>query len=265
MSRFSISIITYILRTLNNGRLVTSFPLSLLLAVMPLAIAIAGYEPPPGQTPPSGGTTTSGTRGGCGNSGEISLTALAPQNHVGQTISTHPTFAWFVPDAQPYAMEFRLYEYNSSGNSQAPSRTGRKLIQKIQLQSSSGIMSLSLPQESALSVGKRYRWQVIMICDPNHPSRALVTGAEIDVVEVPPTLETELSATTNPLEKATLYAEAGVWYDAIAETLNHQTEPRARELKLALLEDLIRLEAAETPENTSQPSMRLRQIVELVR
>jgi hypothetical protein len=59
-----------------------------------------GYQPPPPDR--SSGprrTTGGGTRGGgCEQQGEIDLTVLAPQTHIGQTASDHPTLVWYVPD-----------------------------------------------------------------------------------------------------------------------------------------------------------------------
>ena len=118
--------ILWLLKNRIDSRLVTSFVLSLSLTVT--TTAVAKYNPPPDQRPPGGYTTSSGSRGVCGVSGGTPLTVLAPQKHVGQTTSTHPTFAWFVPDYKPLPMEFILYQYNPGS---AP-----KLVHKIELQSS---------------------------------------------------------------------------------------------------------------------------------
>lgn len=232
-----------------NSRLVTSCILTCSLAVT--TAAWAGYKPPTNQKPPSSKTTSTVSRsGGCrGNSG-TTLTALAPSSHVGHTASTHPTFAWFVPDSQSYPVEFRLYQYEPNGD--------RTRIQAVMLQSQPGIMSLSLPKEQpGLTVGQRYRWQVVIFCNPNRPSSALVAEADIDVVEMPPALVGELSATSNSLERADLYAESGLWYDALGEAL-----AATQEFQLTLLEELARLEEITELAEDSTQSTRIRQILE---
>ena len=242
--------ILWLLKKTIDSRLVTSFVLSLSLTVT--TTAVAKYNPPPDQRPPGGYTTSSGSRGVCGVSGGTPLTVLAPQRHVGQTTSTHPTFAWFVPDSKPLPMEFILYKYSPGS---AP-----KLVHKIELRSSPGIMNLTLPEDKPdLTVGQRYLWQVAILCNSNHPSSDLVARAEIEVVQVPPALKRAL-ATKNRLEMADLYAEAGLWYDALREALEPAKDARLGEVASSLLEDLAELEEPKATQIESRQSANLRQI-----
>lgn len=252
-----------------NGKLLISAFLSLSLILGGVAFADdknGEGAPDPTHTGSTGGRLyqppadllspfedgSEGRRGGCTGDAQISLTALAPQSHVGQTASTHPTFAWFVPDAQPYEIIFQLYEYGSSGS--------RNVIQEIPLQSSPGIMTLSLPKDKpGLSVGQRYGWRVVLLCNPNSPSSALVAGADIDVVQTPGIF----SDSIDPLERAKQYAEAGLWYDALAEVLASGNE--ASILLEDLLKDLAELENLQAAENGSEQSQRLTQVVEELR
>ncbi|MFB2894664.1 DUF928 domain-containing protein, partial [Aerosakkonemataceae cyanobacterium BLCC-F50] len=174
-------------------RLLSASILTLFLSIV--SAAFAKYNPPPDQRPPRGNSIGGGSRGGGGCSGtsKTTLTALAPQQHIGQTVSTRPTFAWFVPDSQSYKIEFTLYEY-TSGN-------GPKRIEKIQLNSSPGIMKLSLPETIPdLTVGKTYLWQVAVLCNVNYPSNDLVTRAEIEVVPLPMNIKTLLAPVKYPLQ-----------------------------------------------------------------
>lgn len=196
--------------------------------------ALAAYQPPTDLKPPSVYTDSSGVRGGCKPSGGRSPTILAPITHVGQTTLSHPTFAWFVPDDQPTPMEFTLYEFDTNDD---PS----KLAYKHELQSLPGIMKLSLPiQLPGLTVGKRYLWQVETLCNRNHPSRNLLARAEIELVQMLPTLKTALSYRHQHSQKAILYAQAGIWYDALGEALS-STANEQLGIAASLLEDLIKL------------------------
>ncbi|MBE9191075.1 DUF928 domain-containing protein [Gloeocapsopsis crepidinum LEGE 06123] len=248
-----LSKLTKILTKRIDSKLVTSCILvySLVLG----NTVLAEYRPPADQKPPTTRTTSTVTRtGGCRGDKQTTLTALAPQKHTGQTVSSHPTFAWFVPDTESYPLEFRLYRYEVSGD--------RTLIQKIQLQSDRGIMSFSLPLDTPLVAGQRYHWQVVLLCNPNRPSSALVTGADLDVVATPHELASKLATTNIPQQRSHLYASAGLWYDALSTALT-ATNTQQR-LELDLLEDLAKLEDI-SDAHTVKYSSRIRPIIELER
>jgi hypothetical protein len=216
--------------------------------------AFADYKPPAKASAPSGQTTATGVRGVCSDSAAGKLTALAPHSYVGQTVSIRPTFAWFVPDSDAHALEFRLYHLNSDINSQP--------FYKAKMQSRSGIMQYTLPQKQAgLSVGQRYSWQVVLICDPNRPSTAQIAEAEIEVVVTPSTLKQELATAKNRLEKASQYAEAGIWYDALKETLLAPTNSVTLEARLKLLTSLAESEVSNALGAQSDQGYRLKQII----
>jgi hypothetical protein len=193
-------------------RVLTSCLLSLILGVT--QTALAGYKPPKDQKPPSSYSDSSGVRGNCHASNGQSLTPLAPVTHIGQTTSTHPTFAWLVFDHEPVTIEFTLYQFD--GNLQP-----KKLDRYTQRFSSSpGLMKRSLSKNlPGLSVGKRYLWQLQILCNPYRPSRNPIARAEIEVVPTPQTLLNNLAITDDPSLKANLYGKYGMWYDAIKEAL----------------------------------------------
>lgn len=208
--------------------LITLCVTSLVLAST--TIALAEYKPPRNQRPPNRRTTITGSRGECGINTETSLKLLAPQKHVGQTASIRPTFAWFVADFNPLPMKFRLYEYDLNQEPQ--------LLQEFSIQSQYGIMTLSLPEDKpALEIGKRYLWQVAILCDLEKPANDLVAMAEIDVIEMltPPLFIDNTSANVDVL------AEAGLWYDALGEAL----QLGQKDLIYELLKDLALLETTE--------------------
>lgn len=219
---------------------------------------VAEYIPPGDQKPPTSRTTGTVTRtGGCRKDKQATLTVLAPQKHTGQTVSSHPTFAWFVPDTESYPLEFRLYRYKANGD--------RTIIRKVRLQSQRGIMSFSLPLDTPpLVAGQRYNWQVILLCNPNRPSSALVAGADLDVVAMPNNLATTLATANNLQQKVNVYANAGLWYDALSTALTATTNKASQRLELELLEELANLEDASEP-HTTEYTTRIRRIIELER
>ncbi|MEG4211101.1 DUF928 domain-containing protein [Microcoleus sp. S13_B4] len=209
---------------------IASLMLSVSLSLAP--VALAKYTPPQDPSKPKD-TGTNTTRGGSceGNSPAI-LTALVPFSHVGQTISGHPTFTWFVPDRTPRPLQLRLF-----------TRTGQ-LLYRTEMQSQPGIMSVALPSNlPQLSIGQSYQWQVVLVCDPNVPSRNVVAAAEIQVVAPAASLQTQLAAAQTPQQRIDLYAEAGLWYDAIAEARKASETSQSQAAVLELLDALASSEA----------------------
>lgn len=207
-----------------------------LLLLMPTVALADGSKPddPPPQT-----TGTSGGSRGCETQTETALSSipalilLAPTQRFGQTTATHPTFAWFMRDSGSWQMEFRIYEYD-------PTTQQSKLIEEIkdeQFKSSPGIMALSL-SSSKLSIGKKYLWQVELVCDSNRPSSNPFAMAALEVVPVPPELKTKLPHTHDKFGRATLYSQANLWYDVLGTVLAAADEPRLRALKFSLLEQV---------------------------
>lgn len=194
--------------------------------------AIATYKPPENPSSPKTATGSNGSRGnGCQGDAKTSLITLAPLAYVGQTVSLQPTFTWFVPDSQSRKIEFSIYQYVNG-----------KLepVDTILMQSSPGIMTFSLEKtKTSLSVGEKYLWQVALLCNPNHPSEDLIARAEIEVVTIPPSLKNAISRTKEVVKRSDLYAENGIWYDALAESLNDSTNKTST---LKLLEELRNVE-----------------------
>ncbi|MEG3849908.1 DUF928 domain-containing protein [Microcoleus sp. herbarium19] len=208
-------------------------------------VALAKYTPPKKPSAPKE-TGTNTTRGGsCEANSAAVLTALVPFSHVGQTISGHPTFTWFVPDRTSRPLQFRLF-----------SSTGQ-LLYKTEMESQPGIMSVALPSNlPQLSIGQSYQWQVVLVCDRNVPSRNVVATAEIQVVEAAAPFQAQLAAAQTPQQRIDLYAQAGLWYDAIAEA---RKAPETSQNQAPVLELLDALASSEA-EPLKDWSDRLKQI-----
>jgi hypothetical protein len=160
---------------------------------------------PSSRKPPSDHSRAGGSRGCPGDA--IPLTSLAPNTFVGTTTSLRPTFVWFTSKAQP--TEFRLSELDA--NNQA-----KQIGVPQKLKSIPGINQLVLPSSlPSLTVGKRYLWQVSIDCQGG----SLMQRAEFLVVQKTPNLEMKLSSATNDSQKANIYAEAGLWYEALEQAL----------------------------------------------
>lgn len=193
-----------------------------------------------------------GTRGGCGGS-LTGLTLLAPYREVGKTTSSHPTFTWFVPENQAYPLEFRLYQQGSDQK--------RQLLQAAHLQATAGMMQYTLPStQPGLTVGQRYTWQVITLCDPNHPSAASIITAEIEIVAPSSSLQSQLTTTKRELDRAKVYAHNNVWYDAIAAAFKLPQDQAAKQVQLSLLEALAKSETTENRTSLNEQVTQLQRV-----
>ena len=193
------------------------------------------------EPPPRTNGRSAGSRG-CSNDKPIlqntppALILLTPSQHPVRTVSTNPSFAWFIRDSKPRQVEFRLYKEDSITKKY-------KLVKEIRnqnFQSKSGIMILPLPNNIFLSKGEKYLWQVELICDRHHPSSNLFAEAEIEVVSIQPKFENKLNDTVNRAEQALLYAKAGFDYDALMAILMMNNSDSIKKvaiskLKLSLL------------------------------
>ncbi len=221
-----------------NIKLVTSCVLSLVVIVTPAALA--NYTPGDQKPVPPERRSDTGTTRGC-SGGRMPLTVLASRNYIGRTVSRHPTFAWFAPpDSDSKPMQFTIYEWVPGGKP--------KEVRKMSLQSSPGIMKLSPFSESeqGLQPGKEYSWKVVIHCDPDNHSGDLVSEASIEVVGMPPAVQSKLNKAVNSVEKANIYAEAGLWYNALDEALKLAQASKLGEVGSTLLNDLAQLEAPQT-------------------
>lgn len=220
----------------------------LLAAPSVLANSHGGYRPRNPSRPPTTTSGSTGTRGGCTGAAATTLTALAPENFVGETVSERPTFAWYVPDGPSRPIEFYLYEV---GANQSP-----VLLHRAELASTPHLMTYTLPQtQAALIPGKEYVWQVRLLCNPAFPSRSLEAKATIKRVPMP----AGMSGITGSdrLQQATRLAQAGIWYDALALALENRTS----DYWLQLLSDLIQFEPPASPEQGVGQRDRLQQII----
>ena len=202
--------------------------LGTLLLMAPLNPVQAQQYNPPSGSPPQTATGSNGSRG-CQGLYDVPLVGLAPtlMNHVGQTTTTTPTLAWFVPTAEPYRIRVSLYTIDQEN-----------LLYETEYEDSvSGIISFSIPEGVGLEPDERYLWEVNIACDLDNPTYQEYFIAEVDIVSPPAELISALSLAPTSSEKASLYAEAGYWYDAFKEALGASEDVSFVQTLLANLAD----------------------------
>ena len=129
-------------------------------------------------------------------------------------------------------------------------------------------MTYSIPKdEFNFSVGKKYLWQIALLCDTNNPAKDLYAEAVIEVVPMSNNLANQIARTTTSIQKSQIYAREGFWYDAFTET---SKSSHNKEFNLSLVEKLSDLEAkavTNSPESLKQEiqnqALRLQKIVKI--
>jgi len=156
--------------------------------------------------PPAGGVRS--VPSGCTSSSQLSLTALVPKNKIGQTVSDYPTFFFYLPQTDAELAEFILED--QSGN--------QIYRQDLPIKNVSGVIGVSIPANTnvpPLEVGKKYTWIFSLVCDPEDRSSDLLETGIVRRVELSAEILRELE-NANPRQKTFIYAENGIWQDALS-------------------------------------------------
>lgn len=168
--------------------------------------------PPPVYKPPVRGAPRGRVGGGTRGPRDslLGLYVLAP-DHTGLTVREQPDFYWHLSELTPYPIEFTLIEDSAifpvlEAQIASPAQPG---IQRIQLSR----------YNVRLKDNSEYRWFVAIVTDANSRSKDILAGGFIEKVTPSETLRKRLAQ--EPADWAPfLYAEEGIWYDALAAISN---------------------------------------------
>jgi Domain of Unknown Function (DUF928) len=185
------------------------------------------YKPPPVGTPI--GRIGGGTRG---LSTLPKLDVLAP-NHVGLTTQSQPHLYWYLSKSTTIPIELTVIDTQ-----------GVSPLLEVRLQPSNppGIQQVRLADYGIhLRKGIRYHWFVALILDAQARSKDVIAGGLIKHIEPSEALRIKL-AQADKTQRPYLYAEAGVWYDAVAAISDQidkaPNDPKLRQRRTALLEQV---------------------------
>jgi len=181
------------------------------------------YRPPLRGAP--GGRVGGGSRGG----GAVSVTALVPEGRA-LTSLEQPSLSWYLSSSTPAPVEVTI----SDDRAVKPLLEVR-LPQPVQ----PGVQRIRLSDYGVkLEPGIQYKWFVTVVVDSARRSRDVLAGGTIERVEASPELSARLAG-ARPETLPMIYAEAGLWYDALGAItdLLDQTpnDPIAREGRAQLL------------------------------
>jgi hypothetical protein len=132
---------------------------------------------------------------------------LAPADHVGETVKKRPALYWFLSSPTSYPIVFTLedtgqYKPVVERTLPAPTKAG---IQMIRLSDFDHILEEQV----------QYRWHISIVVDPESRSKDIHAMGLIE--RRPYTEDLFLNTSCRDSRDAIcLYADAGLWYDAIA-------------------------------------------------
>ncbi|NEQ23457.1 MAG: DUF928 domain-containing protein [Microcoleus sp. SIO2G3] len=192
------------------------------------------------------------SRGGC--SSEIQRpVALLPSSQIGLTVAANPTFFFHVPQATTKTAEFSLQDPDEQVVYE----------RAVDLSAAPGIVSVSLPRESlnspSLEVGKMYKWNFAVICDPTDRGQDIVLEGWIQRNELTAALANELEKAA-PKDRPSIYANAGLWHDTVTSLVQlreaNPNDPQLAEDWAALLQSIGLDAIAQSPLVSSVKSLR---------
>lgn len=196
-------------------------PIELLAEVHPLSSDAEQIRfIPPASNRPSGENqgSPSDAREGPGSRGECIATDLPMTPLVGYpdlklTVSDRPTFWVYVPytSEQVTSGEFLLRDENLKDLQRIP----------FKLPQTPGVVRISLPYTTPpLEVGKLYFWSFEVSCpqasSSDEPTPASVRGS-VERISISPAMGSQLNSANSILETIEIYAENGIWYDALTD------------------------------------------------
>jgi hypothetical protein len=130
------------------------------------------------------------------------LTAIVPTSNFGRTTLDNPTLYFYIPENQAPEMELVLQDENEQ----------EIYKQKYKPSGKAGVVGVSLPANTLVK-GQRYKWNFSIICNTQDRSLDKLVQGVIERIDNPQLLRKLEKASTQ--ERLKLYAEAGIWQDAL--------------------------------------------------
>lgn len=137
----------------------------------------------------------------------LTLAVLAPVDHVGLTIHDQPSLYWYLSDPVTCPIIFTVID----------DHTVQPLLEvTLSPPTSPGVQRVQLTDyHLQLLPGVSYKWSVALVPDPEDRAKDLIAITAIRRIEPADTLRAQLAQADTAAVPA-LYAEAGLWYDALA-------------------------------------------------
>lgn len=160
------------------------------------------YKPPRRGAPV--GRLAGGTRGA---EDQMPFLCVLSPDHVGLTVQAQPFLYWFISELTTSPVEFTIIPFWG---------TQPLLETRLNPPVQPGVQTIRLADyDVRLQPGAQYKWYVALVPDKDHRSKDIITGGAIERTKLSAALRARLTQ-TNKAEAVHIYAEAGIWYDALS-------------------------------------------------
>jgi hypothetical protein len=185
------------------------------------------YQPPRRGAPR--GRVGGGSRGPGDNRPVLSV--LVP-DHTALTVQEAPTLYWYISSRPDHPIELTIIDEHSI----------KPLLETRVYPKQPGIQEVRLNKHHIrLSPGIKYQWFVALVIDAANRSKDIIAGGWLERIEPSHTLQEQLTRAERT-EMPFIYAEAGIWYDAleaISDLIDASPDnPVPRQQRAALLEQV---------------------------
>ncbi len=168
---------------------------------------------PPQDLEPTRRTDGAASRGAKCQTSNQPLTLLIPQqSYIGLTVAERPTLVAYIPKVEP-GKNGKLIVRTEDGSTNL-------LTTQFVVPPQAGVISFTLPAHvPPLEVGQRYQWQLEIICEADNPTGIIYSPLGwIERVQDDSALSQQINQAI-PQTHSTIYAQAGIWYDALSSLL----------------------------------------------
>jgi hypothetical protein len=175
------------------------------------------YKPPAG----AGNIPTRVSGGARGGGADTSLLALVPE-HAALTTHAQPSLFWFQSKPAKAKLELALVE---------PKKAKPVLALTSGAANQVGIHRIKLANHKIeLQPDVLYEWTVAIVPDTANRSKDVIAKGVIKRVSSPSGLDEKMEHASDT-EKAAIYAEAGIWYDAL-EAISNAVDAQPQDASL---------------------------------
>ena len=134
--------------------------------------------------------------------------------YFGLTVAERPTFFLHVEKFLHQEITFEVYEYEQV--TEGRGKDGQLIYETtFFVPTTPGVISTKLPPSSGLESGKTYRWYMDVACGPGADVSVLSAVGWLERVDASPELSSQLVRAETAEARSQVYAEAGIWFDAL--------------------------------------------------
>ncbi|MDJ0719297.1 MAG: DUF928 domain-containing protein [Prochloraceae cyanobacterium] len=194
---------------------------------------LPNYEPKPSEeNVDQRRTISSGSRSICQSPfPKNSVFLLIPETEIAHyTTSSTPELYIYAKKTSKVPLSFRIVIPDI--NADNPKFEKTLLIEK------EGFYKIKLPSSFKLEDGRIYLWQIAIPCLNDFTEIDQVLRGAILKVPLTQELRNQLSLAENSLDKARIYAENGIWYDALSSAAKSEQYLKSAKYVEKLLKDV---------------------------